>query len=369
MEGSLRDPLLSGNGGGERQPPKMHPSQSLKWLDKATLGESTGSGEPMSRPRFSAKQVEEVRLVLRMLPIFFTTVLYATVYTQFSSFFILQGDYMERRTYGFTVPAASLTIFDTIAILALVPLYEHALLPALTRLRRRPSMLKRIGAGMVVATLAMLAAAAVERQRKLHLLSAVDGSSLHVLWQIPQYVLIGGSEVLCMVGQLEFFYDQAPDVMRSMAMALQLLSISLGSYLSGALTAGVKYATAGPDGEGGWLPKDLNQGHLDYFFLLLALLMMFNLGLFAVVSSRYVYKEVSHRHTLRRGGPEPVAADDDDGAPGPSSRQQAPPATALPIAMIPPERGFHTGTTPSSDPYARSITAVPQSMVLPGPMR
>jgi hypothetical protein len=40
-----------------------------------------------------------------------------------------------------------------------------------------------------------------------------------------------------------------------MAMALQLLSISLGSYLSGALTAGVKYATAGPDGEGGWLPK------------------------------------------------------------------------------------------------------------------
>lgn len=35
------------------------------------------------------------------------------------------------------------------------------------------------------------------------------------------------------MGQLEFFYDQAPDVMRSCSMALQLLSVCIGSYLSG----------------------------------------------------------------------------------------------------------------------------------------
>ena len=51
------------------------------------------------------------------------------------------------------------------------------------------------------------------------------------------------------------FYDQAPDVMRSMGMAMQMLSISLGSYLSGALTALVSAATSGPDSPGGWLPK------------------------------------------------------------------------------------------------------------------
>lgn len=58
-----------------------------------------------------------------------------------------------------------------------------------------------------------------------------------------------------MVGQLEFFYDQAPDVMRSMGMAMQMLSISLGSYLSGALTVLVQKLTSAPDREGGWLPK------------------------------------------------------------------------------------------------------------------
>lgn len=41
-------------------------------------------------------------------------------------------------------------------------------------------------------------------------------------------------QVLASIGQLEFFYDQAPDIMRSCSMAMQLLSVAIGSYLSGA---------------------------------------------------------------------------------------------------------------------------------------
>ena len=76
------------------------------------------------------------------------------------------------------------------------------------------------------------------------------------------------AQVLASIGQLEFFYDQAPDVMRSCSMALQLLSVCIGSYLSGALVAAISSATyrLGSD----WLPQDLNYGRLDLFFLLLA---------------------------------------------------------------------------------------------------
>ena len=79
-------------------------------------------------------------------------------------------------------------------------------------------------------------------------------------------------QVLASIGQLEFFYDQAPDVMRSCSMALQLLSVCIGSYLSGALVLGVAQGTAALDAAGGagWLPEDLNDGRLDLFFLLLA---------------------------------------------------------------------------------------------------
>ena len=77
-------------------------------------------------------------------------------------------------------------------------------------------------------------------------------------------------QILASIGQLEFFYDQAPDVMRSCSMALQLLSVAIGSYLSGALVYVVGAYTTGLAGaKHGWLPNDLNKGRVDLFFLLL----------------------------------------------------------------------------------------------------
>mmetsp|Transcript_33294 Transcript_33294/g.78958 ORF Transcript_33294/g.78958 Transcript_33294/m.78958 type:complete len:662 (+) Transcript_33294:161-2146(+) len=378
-EAALREPLISAAADGQGE--KLHHSESLFWLDKAAAAAAPPTATPHrgpgdGRPRFSQKQVEEVKLVLRMLPVFFTTVTYSTVYAQFNSFFIVQGEKMDRVFFGRRIPAASMTLFDTIAIIALVPAYEHALMPLLRRLRRQPTLLQRIGWGMVVSICAMLAAAAVERAR----IDAVRSGDalLTAAWQIPQYLLVGASEVLCMVGQLEFFYDQAPDVMRSMGMALQMLSISLGSYLSGALTALVRSATAGPGGQGGWLPKDLNEGRLDLFFLLLAGLMFANLLAFLWVASGYIYKHVPHKTyqapSESAGQAPPAEPEEQDGV--------HPHSEALPIAARrgPRPLGWRQDdsqdvpsgsqrSTASTDPYSRSITVVPQSMVLPGPMR
>ena len=56
--------------------------------------------------------------------------------------------------------------------------------------------------------------------------------------------------------------------MRSCSMALQLLSVCIGSYLSGALVAAISSLTYRMGCN--WLPQDLNYGRLDLFFLLLA---------------------------------------------------------------------------------------------------
>ena len=77
-------------------------------------------------------------------------------------------------------------------------------------------------------------------------------------------------QVLASIGQLEFFYDQAPDIMRSCSMALQLLSVAAGSYLSGAVVAIVGVVTRKISHGDGWLPKDMNYGRLDLFFIFLA---------------------------------------------------------------------------------------------------
>lgn len=57
--------------------------------------------------------------------------------------------------------------------------------------------------------------------------------------------------------------------MRSCSMALQLLTECLGSYSAAFFIWVIQYVTA-EHGRGGWLPRDINYGHLDKYFLLLA---------------------------------------------------------------------------------------------------
>jgi peptide/histidine transporter 3/4 len=47
----------------------------------------------------------------------------------------------------------------------------------------------------------------------------------------------------------------------------------------------------GSNGSGGWLANDLNQGRLDYFYWLLAVMSTVNLVFFTVAARGYVYKE------------------------------------------------------------------------------
>ena len=49
---------------------------------------------------YTPEQVEEVRMVVRLLPVFFTTILYWTVYAQMGTFFIMQA-----RTAAHLLPA------------------------------------------------------------------------------------------------------------------------------------------------------------------------------------------------------------------------------------------------------------------------
>ena len=65
------------------------------------------------------------------------------------------------------------------------------------------------------------------------------------------------------------------------------------------------HPAAGPTGQG-WLPKDLNEGRLDLFFLLLAVLMALNLLLFLWVAMKYEYKAIEH---VRRVAVRPVSWD------------------------------------------------------------
>ncbi|KAK8577670.1 hypothetical protein V6N13_027937 [Hibiscus sabdariffa] len=92
----------------------------------------------------------------------------------------------------------------------------------------------------------------------------------------------------------EFFYDQASDSMRSMFSAFSLTSLALGSYLSTVLVTVTKITTRD---ENGWIPDNLNRGHLDYFFWLLAILNLLNFIVYLWIARWYTYKKVAQQST------------------------------------------------------------------------
>ncbi|KAL4423412.1 hypothetical protein ABPG77_009990 [Micractinium sp. CCAP 211/92] len=394
--GSLSDPLLTNghNGGlyGGTSQYGMEPpggmgrrTQSLQWLDKAAEVRVAGGAR-----RFSVRQVEEVKLVLRLLPVFGATLLYWTIYMQMGSFFVAQGVLMDRSVplpggRRFVIPAASLSMINTLAIVMLIPMYDKLLVPLLRKLGRPITLLQRIGWGLVVCVVSMLIAAYVEWYRlKLFHEGYYEGGTaddvtaplghhpkvvqMSVWWQVPQYLAVGLSEVFTSIGQLELFYDQAPDVMRSCSMALQLLSVCIGSYLSGALVLGVSMVSSRWDPVGqGWLPKDLNQGRLDLFFLCLAALMFLNLLLFLWVAAHYEYKAVEHRRTvLPRSQQRPPL-------PRPPAPTRSQPVPSLAASLAHPQAvPGAPGSVPSSPApaiFSRSVTFMPKSPAMPAPFR
>uniref|UniRef100_A0A0D9XH88 Uncharacterized protein n=1 Tax=Leersia perrieri TaxID=77586 RepID=A0A0D9XH88_9ORYZ len=258
---------------------RLQHTDQFRFLDKAAAvavdgGEST----------CTVTQVEEVKSIVRMLPVWATGIVYCMVLVQ-QSLFLVQGRSMRRRlTHSFSIPPASLNAIYAVAVLLLVPLYDRAVVPIARRLitgtDRGLSELQRIGAGLLLSVAAMAAAAFVE-ERRLH-----AAGEMSIVWQVPQYTLLGASAVFAYVGQLEFFYNQAPDSMRSLCSALGHMTWSLGSYLSTIIVTVVSAVTA-RGGSPGWIADEINDGHLDRFFWLVAGLSSVNFVVFLFCARRY----------------------------------------------------------------------------------
>ncbi|KVI11523.1 hypothetical protein Ccrd_010065 [Cynara cardunculus var. scolymus] len=245
-------------------------------------------------------QVEELKSIIRILPIWASGIVFAAVYSQMSTMFVLQGNTMDQHIGpNFKIPSASLSLFDTLSVIFWAPVYERVIIPTArkyTRHERGFTQLQRMGIGLGISLFAMIAAGTLEVIRlnyvRQHNLYEVETIPMTIFWQVPQYFLIGCAEVFTFIGQLEFFYDQAPDAMRSLCAALSLTTVALGNYLSTVLVTVVAKVTT-KNGKMGWIPDNLNKGHLDYFYWLLAVLSLLNMMVYVAIAKWYTYKKVS----------------------------------------------------------------------------
>jgi len=257
---------------------------------EADLPAAAAEKGPAAAP--TVTEVEEVKMVVKLLPIWSTCILFWTVYSQMTTFSVEQATRMDRRlrpgaASGFAVPAGSFSVFLFLSILLFTSLNERLLVPLAARLTGRPqglTSLQRVGAGLVLSVAAMAVAALVERKRRAA--SAGEGHvAISAFWLVPQFFLVGAGEAFSYVGQLEFFIREAPERMKSMSTGLFLVTLAMGFFLSSFLVFAVDAAT-----RGAWIRNNLDRGRLDLFYWMLAVLGVANFAVFLVFARRHQYK-------------------------------------------------------------------------------
>ncbi|KAF8683990.1 hypothetical protein HU200_044940 [Digitaria exilis] len=269
---------------------KLEHTTGLEFFDKAAIVITSDCESAILLNTWrmcTVTQVEEVKILIRMLPIWATMVLFSTVMEQMFSTFVEQGMVMDKRIGSFEIPAASFQSVDVITILVLVPVYERILVPVFRRftgMENGVTPLQRMGISLFLSTLSMVSAALVESNR----LQIAHVKGL-VHREGPQYFLIGAAEVFS-IGLQEFFYEESPDDMKSICLAFSLANYSAGNYLSSFIISLVPvFTTRG--GNPGWIPDNLNEGHLDRFYWMMAALSFLNLLAFMLCAINYKSKK------------------------------------------------------------------------------
>lgn len=229
--------------------------------------------------------------MLKLFPIWCTSLGYSIVYAQPATLFTKQALTMDRHMGpNFEIPAASFMICISGSIMLFVLIYDRVFVPVARSITKNPSgisVFQRIGVGLVLSLLGIVLAAVVEAKRlktaREHGLVDLPGAviPMSVWWLAPQYTLFGISDVFGMVGLQEFFYDQVPSELKSTGLALYLSILGVGSLASSFLVSVIQNMSS-REGGGGWFSDNLNQAHLDYFYWLLA-------GISAVSLVGYVY--------------------------------------------------------------------------------
>ena len=272
-------------------------------MDKAAVETESDRIKDLPNPwrLCTVTQVEELKSVVRLLPVWASLIAFATVYSQMGTMFVLQGNTMDQHIGPkFKIPSASLSLFDTLSVIFWAPVYDRLIVPFARKFTGHEhgfTQLQRIGIGLVISIISMIVAGILEvirldivRKNNYYDLETIPMS---IFWQVPQYFLIGAAEVFTNIGQMEFFYGQAPDAMRSLCAALSLTTNALGNYVSTLLVTIVTKVTT-RNGSLGWIPDNMNRGHLDYFYWLLTILSMINFIVYLLIAKRYTYKKVTH---------------------------------------------------------------------------
>ncbi|XP_074312537.1 protein NRT1/ PTR FAMILY 1.2-like [Silene latifolia] len=320
---NLSDPDLSSQYYHERDSTITVPSDELRFLNKSCIVQDTEKDirpDGLARNPWRLCRVEDVeglKAFIRVIPIWSAGIM-ISVNTSGSPFGLLLTRTMDRHVGSkFEIPAASFGTFIIFVIGIWIPLYDRVLIPLASKIRGKPVTLSvklRIGLGLFFSFLSILSSGIVESIRRQ---KAIDEGfeddplaviHMSALWILPHSIFGGIAEAFFVIGQTEFFYTELPLNMLSIAGSIFGLGGTFGSLIASFILNSVDSLTKS-EGNEGWMANNVNKGHYDYYYYLLASLNVLNLLYYVYCSSAYGPTK------LERMAKEVIEKDTDEGSP------------------------------------------------------
>lgn len=246
-------------------------------------------------------QVEEVKILLKLIPIPTCTIMLSVVLTEYLTLSVQQAYTLNTHIGRLKLPVTCMPVFPGLSIFLLLSLYYTIFVPLSRRITNHPrgaSQLQRVGLGLAISILSVGWAGVFERYRRnyairegyeVSFLSPMPGLSAY--WLLIQYCLIGLAEVFCIVGLLEFLYEESPDAMKSIGSAYAAVAGGLGCFVATILNNIITSITENEaKRRNSWLSQNINTGRFDYFYWLLTILSIINFCVFLYAARRYKYR-------------------------------------------------------------------------------
>lgn len=246
-------------------------------------------------------QVEEVKILIKLVPIPACTIMLNVILTEFITLSIQQAYTLNTDIGKLKLPVTCMPVFPGLSIFLILCLYYSVFVPISRRITGHPhgaSQLQRVGIGLFISILSVAWGGAFERFRRGYAIKhgydftfLTPMPDLSAYWLLIQYCLIGIAEVFSIVGLLEFLYEEAPDAMKSIGSAYAAIAGGLGCFAASIINSIVKSVTRNPENkQQSWLSQNINKAKFDYFYWLLTVLSIINFCIFLYSARRYKYR-------------------------------------------------------------------------------
>uniref|UniRef100_A0A8C1FVE9 Solute carrier family 15 member 1b n=1 Tax=Cyprinus carpio carpio TaxID=630221 RepID=A0A8C1FVE9_CYPCA len=237
---------------------KQHPKRE-HWMDWA-------------EEKYDKLLIAQVKMVLKVLFLYIPLPMFWALFDQQGSRWTLQATTMDGNFGAFIIQPDQMQIVNPILIVIMVPIMDSAVYPLIKKCGLNFTPLRRMTVGMLLASLAFVAAALLQIQidrtvpnfpsssqtqvkflnlentpvpvvvegqepfvvpgfNNIKAIQDINPNDIHMAWQVIQYFLMTCGEVVFSVTGLDFSYSQAPSNMKSVLQAGWLLTVAVGNII------------------------------------------------------------------------------------------------------------------------------------------